>query len=256
MTKIFQAKTLDDGYTIKILAELLQNIVKTACFHIHRDGIDLSMTDSNCTILVDIKLRRERFNMFKLDSQNDIFMGINIAHLHKMLKSMKKKESLSIYIDDDVPDQLCFVVCPKDNNKMTKSSIYIQDVQNVSNVIPTGYEYPVIVPSNEYQRTLKDMMSISDKISICIRSFSVLIRSYTGVVFSREALFGEIEDESPILFEQDFGTDQFRRLLKVSSLNNTLQLSGKDKLPLKISTNVGSLGEISIFIKSEQQIKG
>ena len=44
MTIIFKAKT-NSAYTIKIMAELLQNNIKTACFEIDENLIKLRMMD-------------------------------------------------------------------------------------------------------------------------------------------------------------------------------------------------------------------
>ena len=51
MTILFKAKT-NCAYTIKILAELLKNNLKTGCFFIDKDGIQLSMMDHHETILI------------------------------------------------------------------------------------------------------------------------------------------------------------------------------------------------------------
>ena len=64
MAIIFKAKT-HNAYTIKILAELLQNNIKTACFEIDADGIKLCMMDSHRTILVQVFLESENFTLYK-----------------------------------------------------------------------------------------------------------------------------------------------------------------------------------------------
>ena len=46
MGKLFKAQTAE-GYTIKVLADLLQNNIKTACLLVDSDGIRLTMHDSH-----------------------------------------------------------------------------------------------------------------------------------------------------------------------------------------------------------------
>ena len=145
MTVIFKAKT-HCAYTIKILAELLQNNIKTACFELDEDGIKLSMMDHHETILIKLSLESENFTLYKFKLKEKKFLGINLNHFHRMLKSIKKKDSLQLFINDEFPNDLGIKVIPKENNRITTSFIKIQEKQNISIEVPNGYDKPVIVP--------------------------------------------------------------------------------------------------------------
>jgi len=60
-----------------------------------------------------------------------------------------------------------------------------------------------------------------------------------------------VEDE----FNQNFDTEQLSRIIKLSGLSNTMQVFPKDDLPLKFKSNIGTLGSISVFVKSKKQIE-
>ena len=66
MTIIFKAKT-HDAYKIKILAELLQNNIKTACLEVDSRGVKLCMMDHHCTILIQASLESENFTLYKFN---------------------------------------------------------------------------------------------------------------------------------------------------------------------------------------------
>ena len=74
MTVIFKAKT-HCAYTIKILGELLQNNIKTACFEIDENGIKLCMMDHHRTILIDLSLESENFTLYKYSISNGAELG-------------------------------------------------------------------------------------------------------------------------------------------------------------------------------------
>ena len=74
MTVIFKAKT-HNAYTIKILAELLQNNIKTACFEIDAEGIKLCMMDHHRTILIQVALDSENFTLYKFKPVSKIFLS-------------------------------------------------------------------------------------------------------------------------------------------------------------------------------------
>ena len=93
MTIIFKAKT-GEAYHLKVLAELLTNNLKTGCFELHKDGIALRQMDAHRRCLVDLNLQSENFSLYKYKRNSRMFVGINLNHFHKMLKSVKKKDSL------------------------------------------------------------------------------------------------------------------------------------------------------------------
>lgn len=245
----FEAKSLE-GYTIKTLSELLQNIVKIACFKINKDGIFLQMMDSREWIFIDIQLHATNFNVFKL--QEPIYMGLTSTDLHRMLKTVKKKDSVYLYIDGKRPDNLMIVVYPKDNIQIVKSSVYIQNTQHICIVPPEGYTSPVIVPSSEYQRSLKDLSNINSTLTVSMRSYSLTIFCSTDNIYSREVLFGEFDDDTPVRYSEEFDMEQFSRIMKLAGLGKNIQIYGEPGLPLKLTTTIGSLGTINVYIKRKK----
>ena len=264
MPYLFKAKTTE-GYTIKILAELLQHNLKTACFVIEPTGISLRQMDSHRHVLIDIHLSSDKFSIYKC-KQVKRFIGINLNHLHKMLKSIKKKDSVILFIKEDSEDDLGIQVIPKEGNRVTTSTIKIQNIQHLDIAVPEDYEKPVIVPSNEYQKMCKDMSNIGGEVSVFSKGFYIKFSCNQGAIYSREVLFGEIEDDeeeeeeeeeevSKVEYSEDFDTEQLHRIVKLSGLGETMQVYPKMTLPLKFKSNVGQLGQISIYIKNKKQIE-
>jgi len=253
MTIIFKAKT-QEGYTIKILSELLQNIIDIACFRIDENGIFLRMSDTHRCILTDIELKKDNFNIYEMTSEK-IFIGLNLTHLYKMLKSVKKKDALVLYIDDEFPEELSLVVYPKENNRVSTRKVRIQNTQNITVPFPVGYSNPILVPSNEYQRTIKDMNVISKTLHFNLRKYSLDMSCVDDGIYSRQELFGELDDTTLTHYEDDFDMEHFIRIIKVSGLSKTLQVFGSTNLPLCIRSDIGGLGVLSIFIKSQQMIR-
>ena len=262
MTVIFKAKT-HCAYTIKILAELLQNNIKTACFEIDENGIKLCMMDHHRTILIEIYLESENFTLYKFKSKEKLFLGINLNHFHKMLKSIKKKDSMQLFIKDDAPNDLGIKVIPKENNRITTSYVTIQEIQTIDIDVPEGYGKPIIVPSSEYQKMCKDMAHIGSGINIVAKNFHIKFRCNAGGVMKRNVEFGEIsdsdedeqEEENVVEYNQDFDTDQLSRITKISGLSTNIQIYAKKGKPLLFKSAIGSLGKISIYIKSKDLIE-
>lgn len=262
MTVIFKAKT-HCAYTIKILAELLQNNIKTACFEIDEDGVKLCMMDHHRTILIQVSLESENFTLYKFKCKDKLFLGINLNHFHKMLKSIKKKDSMQLFINDDSPNDLGIKVIPKENNRITTSFVTIQEIQTIDIDIPEGYGKPIIVPSSEYQKMCKDMAHIGSMINIVARNFHIKFQCNAGGVMKRHVEFGEMgdsddeeeEDDNVVEYNQDFDTEQLSRITKMAGLSTNMQIYPKQGKPLLFKSAIGSLGKISIYIKSKDLIE-
>lgn len=261
MPVIFKAKT-HNAYIIKITAELLQNNIKTACFEIDEEGIKLCMMDHHRTILIHVVLESENFTFYKFKAKEKLFLGINLNHFHKMLKSIKKKDSLQLFINDSTPNDLGIKVIPKENNRITTSFVKIQEIQTIDIDIPTGYGKPIIVPSSEYQKMCKDMSHIGNVINVVAKQFHITFFCNAGGVMKRRVEFGETcdsdvdeADNTESEYNQDFDTDQLSRITKMAGLATNMQIYASNGKPLLFRTSIGSLGKLSIYIKSKDLIE-
>ena len=261
MTVIFKAKT-NNAYTIKILAELLQNNIKTACFVIDLNGISLCMMDHNRTILIQVLLESNNFSLYKFKLKDRLFLGITLTIFHKLTRSIKKKDSLQLFINDDSPNDLGIKVIPKENNRITTSFIKIQVIQTLDIDIPTGYGKPIIVPSSEFQKMMKDMSNIGNSINVISKKFHIRFKCNAGGVMKRHVDFGENfdsddedDDNSQLEYNAEFETEQLHRITKIAGLSTNTQIYCKSGLPLLFKASIGTLGKISIYIKSKDLIE-
>jgi len=258
---LFRAKT-QEAYVFKILAEVLSNNIKTGCFVVDKDGISLCMMDSHKTVLLNLKLESENFSIFKFNSSKKLYLGLNLSHLLKMVKSIKKKDQLELFIEEANPSDLCIKVIPKENNRTTTSYIKIQSIQNLDIDIPTGYQKPIIVSSSDYQKMVKEMSTIGNVIKVTSSNYKIEFSCNTGGIFKRKVTFGEEEDdedkstksdENECEFSQEFLTDTLCKITKLAGLGSNIQIyTGK---PLLLVSKIGTLGKISAYIKSKEQIE-
>ena len=261
MTVTFKCKT-GEAYHIKVLAELLTNNLKTGCFEVCEDGINLRMFDHHRKTLVDLDLLSENYSIYKFKSDEKFYMGLNLNHFHKMLKSVKKKDSLQLFINSENPNELGIKTIPKENTRITTSGIKIQSIQNLDIDCPQGYGKPVIVPSAEFQKMCKDLSSIgSTNIKVVAKNFHIEFIADADGILKRKVVFGEDEDSDVEDEEEDsspeytatFSTDQLSRITKLAGLSATMQIfPATSDLPLLFKSTVGSLGRISIYIKSKE----
>ena len=216
------------------------------------------MFDSQRRVCFSVVLDAENFQIYKFKPMNSLYLGLNLGHFYKMIKSIKKKDSIILFITSENPNDLGIKVVPKENNRITTSFIKIQNIQNLDVALPTGYGNPIIVPSNEYQKMCKDMNSISQYVKVSAKKYSINFFCDADSVYSREVSFGENdtdsdteEEEDEQGYEAEFSTDQLARIVKISGLGNNIQVYVKKNLPMLFKTNIGGLGKLSIYIKSK-----
>ena len=253
MSFIFTAKTTD-AYYFKILIELLSHNIKTAHLSINENGISLSSMDTNRKVLIDLQLLAENFSLYSYKGTKR-YLGINLNHLYKMLKSVKKKDSLQIFIAKEDQNKLGIRVFPKDNNRVTTSFITIQNVQEIDIELPEINSKPVIIPSSEFSKSLKELSSIGNKTEISVKNFYVKFACKTDGVLERIVEFGEDDPYNEVFnsYKQTFYTDQLGKISKISGLGNQLKLY--TGTPIMFKTNVGNLGELCIFMKSIHELE-
>ena len=252
---MFKART-NEGYLFKVLTELLQNNLKTACFVLNEDGICLRMTDNLKKTLIDIKMEADNFQVYKHKYNCNKMIGLNLSHLHRMLKSVKKKDTVELFIQENSDNNFGIRIIPKDNTRITTSYVKIQSIQNININIPFTYNKPIIIPSSDYQKMIKDMLYIGNIIKIMSTNNTLKFICIADGIYSREVEFGmvdEDEDEDEIL-ENEFYSEQLHKIIKLSGLGSKLYVYIKEDNPLMIKCLIGSLGYINIYIKNIKQI--
>jgi len=255
---IFRCKTTD-AHILKILFKLLHNNIKTACFSITAAGIALCMTDSNRRTLLKLDMMAKDFNLYQMNENEAVInIGVNVNHMYKLLKSNKKKDSIVLFIREDAPSDLGIQVIPKDHSRVANSSIRIQNIQNLEIMVPEGYTNNLLVPSSEFCKVCKNMLTMSNTITISAIRDAVRFVCNLGSVYSREEILGENVDEEAFenpFFQDDFDTEQLQRIIEVTGLSNNLNIHCNKGLPLYIETRIGNLGALSLYVKSRRQLE-
>jgi hypothetical protein len=224
---------------------------------VNEKGIFFRMTDSNRRILIDLSLYSDKFNNFKFkDKEKIISVGLNLSHFYKMLKNIKKKDNLVLFIEEN-KEELGIQVIPKDKNRITTSYIKIQNLQSLEIDIDDNYKNPINIPSNEYIKMIKDLNNTgSNMITISSLEGILKLNCNTNHIYSREIIYGETDDKNiKFRYTQDFDIEQLYRISKISGLSTLIQLYQNEDLPLLITSNVSNLGKISIYIKDKKRFK-
>ena len=256
---LFKAHTVE-AYIIKSLSEVLQNTLTDVCFTFNEKGVELLTVDNKTPphLLVHLVLNGESFDEYFCPKPLNI--GVNLQHLHKMLKSIKKKDKIMLFINKNSSASLGITTIPSDSQSPVTSYIKIQKLSQVATEVPNSYSHPIHIPTGTYQKLCKDMQGISNQIQVYAKGTFLKFSCKVDGLYTREVPFGTLDEESEDdEYQDEFHTKSLSQLIKVSGLNSRMQVyipSSKStiEIPSKLSINTGQLGKLDIYIKSISQI--
>lgn len=253
----FYCKT-DQAYIFKLLIDLIQSNIKDAPITIDKDGIRLAKSDTDNTTCITFDLKADNFTIYNYDSDTPKHFGVNVIHLFKMLKSIKKKDMLELLLDDESSDVLTIIHSVQ--GKVEKSTINIQEYQIEDIELPTKYTDHVSFQAQEYQKTCKMLESISKIAGIKMTPDGISFASKMPHMFNKHIHLGKY-NENEVIYDQTFDTQQLNNLKRISGLgisSGSITFSiyrDNELIPLMIKTSVGTLGKICIYTKSKEKLE-
>ena len=285
---IFYLKT-KEGHTIKSWIELLKGYYKTGCFVITKDRITLDIMDDKKTNMINSVLLLENMVYKYKSKESEIRVGLNFEEMYKCLKSIKKKETLILEVLNKTPYVLKISGIKSEDQGKKNKKLQSEIVQYRKNVtIPnTNYRNSMLGTAKEFQQMIKELKNCKN-INVEVKNGRIIFSNKTGDIKSEEYCFGDIDDERERSDEykrsddegsdrdDDKGTDhrsddrvknytqslnnlQLVPLNKITGLSTNIKIfcgkNERDNLPFKFVMNIGTLGEITIYCKSQEQIE-
>jgi len=251
---IFQAKT-EEAFVIKILGELLSNRLQFAHFKVNENGIFLLQTDRRAEQLIEISLLRENFSPYKCTKQ--LVFSVNTTNLYKMLKCIKKKDAIRLYIHEDEPSILGICVEQMNENNRVLTTLKILNTHLEDIIRPEGYDTPIIIPNKQFQK-MKNLHNISKTMVITSKLNYIRFFCDGGELYSRELVIGNENDEDNAhikrLYKQEFNTEYITGLTKCAGQSGSVSVYVDEENGLKIKMKAGGLGDLIVYIKSKELI--
>jgi hypothetical protein len=179
-----------------------------------------------------------------------------------MLKKIKKKDTIIIQIVAE-GENLSLKVTKesqddKENNSSAKTSIL--ESKHILIDLPGPYGPPITVISKTFQRSCREITHPSSKeIEItCWNDNKLRFYASKDGIVENEALFGISTEEKEVLtetFKNKFIAAHIIRPVKLAGLSNIVKIHVRKGLPLYYKIIVGNLGELGIYIKSNELLK-
>ena len=250
---IFNIKTVQSG-AVRILIEALKEILTDGNITVDSNGIKLIAMDSTHSVLIHLKLEAQNFEYFKCN--NPITIGLNMLNLFKLIKTMTNSETLTLFIEKNNENQLGIIIHNSEKNSQTTYKLNLLDIENKElNIPPAEFDTELTFPSSDFQKIIRDMINISDKIDI--KSIgNKLVLSCNGDFASQETVLGETDNgvqftsckssEYPI--QGLYSLKYLILFTKCTNLCNIINIYIKNDYPLIIKYNIASIGDIKLCL--------
>ena len=228
------------------------------------EGIKIINMDKSHTILAHLNLDAKQFESFEC-KMDKIIIGVNMLHLFKLINTIDNDDTLTIYIEQcDYTDGVVQYLGLKFENGDIKQQKYqklrlIEPEHEELEVPHVTFSSVLNLPSSDFQKIIRDLSCISDKIeirSIVGNEGAELIFKCRGGFAEAEIWRAESDGSMQYLKKQDqnkiiqgvFSLKNLGYFIKCTNLCSQIELYLENDLPLVVKYNVASLGEIKLCL--------
>eukprot|EP00121_Abeoforma_whisleri_P011327 Awhi_evm1s10445 len=157
---MFEAR-LEQASLLKRILDSIKDLVENADFDCSGSGLTMQAMDSSHVSLVSLLLRSEGFNSYRCD--RSLNLGINIASFAKVLKCAANNDIITIKAEDE-PNVVNFLFeSTGGKEKISEFELNLMTIDSEHLGIPdTEYSCKVTLPSVEFQRICRDLLSFGD----------------------------------------------------------------------------------------------
>ena len=250
----------------RTLMAALKDILLETNIIFTKEGIKIINMDKSHTILVHLSLEAENFEMYEC-KMDKIIIGVNMFHLFKLINSIDNDDTLTIYIEEaDYTDGIVQYLGLKFENgtikqhKIQKLRLIEPDSDELS-VPDVKFSSVLNLPSADFQKIIRDLSCISDKIeikSIATAEGVELIFKCTGGFAQAEIRRTESDGNMEFIKKQEvskiiqgeFSLKNLSYFIKCTNLCSQIEIYLENNLPLVVKYNVASLGVIMLALAS------
>lgn len=251
---MFEAR-LVQGKIFKQIIEAIKDLVTNANIDCTSEEIGMQAMDSSHVSLVQISLRSTGFDHYRCDRA--LSLGVNSANLSKILKCAGNDDVLTLK-SEDTADVLTIMFESPSQDRLSDFELSLMDINEEQLGIPDcEYKCTVKMPSQEFQRIVRDMMTLGDTCVIsCTKEgirFSVSGELGQGNVLIRANNSSDKEEEQVIIdmdepVDLTFALRYLNLFTKATSLGPSVVISMSPDVPIVVEYPIAELGHVKYYL--------
>ncbi|KAI9845779.1 MAG: proliferating cell nuclear antigen [Thelocarpon superellum] len=246
---------LEQANLLKKVVDAIKDLVQDCNFDCNDAGIALQAMDNSHVALVSMMLKAEGFSPYRCD--RNIALGINLTSLTKVLRCAQNEDILTLKAED-APDSLNLVFESSESDRLSEYDIKLMDIDQEHLGIPdTEYAATISMPSTEFQRICRDLIALSESVSIeatkegvkfaCqgdIGNGSVTLRQHSNV--DKPELNVSIQLTEPVALT--FSLKYLVNFCKASGLSGSVKLCLSNEVPLLVEYSLAGSSYLRFYL--------
>ena len=253
--KTVQIKQIRNVFTA--IKDMLADITITFT----KEGLKIINFDKTHTILVNVFLEACKFEYY--DCKPDkIVICANTMHLYRVISTISNNDTLMIYIEnndyhDGVVSHLGFQYDNGDIRQCYSQKLRLIEPDEEQLVVPdVVYTTVINLPSTDFQKIIRDLNVISDRIEIRSIGKDLIFTtegSFASLKIHRTEHDGNMEflkkpNDASTVIQGEFSLKSLSQFIKCTPLCNTIELFIDNDMPLIVSYSVAGLGIIRLVL--------
>lgn len=238
----------------------IKDILTDATITFTKEGLKIINFDKTHTILVNVILHAHKFEKYVCDPDK-IIVCANTLHLFKVISTMSNDDTLSMYIEksdyhDGVVSHLGLQYDNGGIRQCYNQKLRLIEPDTEELVVP-DVEYSTVInlPSADFQKIIRDLNGISDRIEIKSVGNDLMF-SCEGNFASSRILRSESDGymefiqkpNASVIIQGEFSLKSLSHFIKCTPLCTNLEMYLGNDLPLIVKYDVASLGEIKLCL--------
>jgi len=265
---MFEAK-LAQASIMKKIIDAIKDMLNEASFDCSENAIALQAMDSSHVALVSLKLDSNGFETYRND--RTINLGINLAHLAKIVKCAGNDDTMTIRFQDE-SDSLVLLFENENQDRQSEYEMKLMDLDAEHLGIPDqDYACVVKMPAGEFQRICRDLSQMGDSLSIVATKngieFSTKGDMGSGKVRLAQTANADNKDEAVSIDLKEpvnitFAVKYLNNFTKATPLSSQVTLSMSNDVPIVVEYHIGNdeaeLGYIRYYLapKIDEEAQG
>ena len=228
-------------------------------------GLEIATADTTRTIFIKVRLNASEFEPFYCKSER-LELGISLQNLYKLLKSVDKEDTLTLYVEENDKQNLTMEIENNDKKSKTIYKLKLMDLdQQHKKTTKVDFDIRITMQSNEFHKICREMNNIAEYVEIKCTNKNIFF-TCKGDCAERITMYKSEEGGLNIMNENKKnqnivqGIYELKNIVlfsKCANLCNDIKIYMKNDFALTIIYTIATLGPITIALSpvKEENIK-
>ncbi len=228
-------------------------------------GLEIATSDTSRTIFIKVNLDAKEFDPYYCKYEK-LELGISLANLYKLLKSVDKDDTMSLYVEENDRQNLIIEIENQEKKCKTFYKLKLMDLdQSPKKTAKIEFDIKITMPSSEFHKLCREMNNIAEYVDIKCTTKNIIF-TCKGDCAERSSIYKSEEGGLNISTENKKnhnivqGIYELKNIVlftKCASLCNDIEIYMKNDFALTVIYTIATLGTIKIAISpvKEENIK-